>query len=584
MAVGERKFERSGLGILSQQAPYRLFGKKSNLTTLNILLAYMDQFKVLQAPAKSSRRFAWLKPIVMNGDVGQLRSEGVDQSTLYVCTDDCASDLLEEFPLAFMLVISRSGAIPDWAVRNHNRIVLIESDDRVVYVTAVLQNLFTSMLVWEGALDRIVSAHGSVADLLKEGSRAFDCFMAVTDAGFNDIAHTTDIEPPTNAFRQLVETGCYTPDMVHHIEHDVLPRCRNTRTPVLDERRNDEEPDLLHFPIYYNGDYFFHLTMACNPNVDVRAAYDLFAIFSNRLNALCSTFWDDLILINSPWHRLLTNLIDGIPMSESYIATQLALMEIPESRRFCLLCFDLSGEDTPTKRSHTYEAASSLNGGACFPFAYNGRLLVLCHTPIETGTPYSPQEFARDIESRAPLLDSLRVGISEPFDDIREIHTAVTQALLAINLSPLIDAECMLCGKKRLHYCYSFTSVFPYYLTLLALRDNELAAASIQHGMLEILAREDRETGTDIVQLLWAYLSYERNATAASKQLHMHRNTVLYHIEKIERRFSVSFDDFIMRKNLLDEFRMYFLTDGFTHEVDFDRYIHIQHYQERAIL
>jgi hypothetical protein len=76
----------------------------------------------------------------------------------------------------------------------------------------------------------------------------------------------------------------------------------------------------------------------------------------------------------------------------------------------------------------------------------------------------------------------------------------------------------------------------------------------------------------------------ERNATAASKQLHMHRNTVLYHVEKIERRFSVSFDDLIMRTNLLVEFRMYFLTDGFTRDIEYDRFAVIRRYQERQLL
>ena len=60
------------------------------------------------------------------------------------------------------------------------------------------------------------------------------------------------------------------------------------------------------------------------------------------------------------WHRVLTNLIDGVPMHENYLKTQLSLTAIPESNQFCLLCFDLNADNTPTIRSHITEAAASL--------------------------------------------------------------------------------------------------------------------------------------------------------------------------------------------------------------------------------
>ena len=583
--VQESAFSGAGSGgILSISGPYQLQGKRNALVTTSIVLAFVSRFDVLQAPSKTSKRFYWFKTIVTDEDVQMLIDEGLDASILYICTEDRAQSLLELSASAFLLVVSRTGEVPAWAVQNRNRIVLIKSNDRLIYISAILQNLFTSMLVWEGALDRIVSAHGTLAELLEEGARALGCFMAVTDAGFNNIAHTASVEPPTNAFAQLIGTGCYTPDMISHIERDVLPRYRNARTPILDERRHDGEPDLIHFPIYFSGEYFFHLVMACCEGLDPRAACDLLAVFAERFNALCATFWEDIIMVNSPWHRVLTNLIDGVPMNDSYLSTQLSLTAIPQSHQLCLLCFDLSADDTPTIRSHITEAAAALNGGSCYPFAYNGRLLVLCYATSEIGMSFSLKEFAHDIENHIPLSGRLRIGISKTFTNIEYIRTAFNQALIAINFSECIDAECILLGKKREHYCYSFDSILPYYLLVVSTHDNELVSESIKPSILEVLAEEDRASGTEIIRLLWTYLCLERNATAASKQLHMHRNTVLYHIEKIERRFSIELDDLIMRTSLLTEFRIYFLTDGFAHGIDYERYAVIRLHQERQLL
>ena len=571
-------------GVLSASSPYQLDNRKNALVTANIVLAFLERFDILQAPSKTSKRFGWLKTIVTDEDVQALAEEGPDAGILYICTEDRAPAILELSPSIFLLVVSRTGEVPAWAERNRNRIVLIASNDRLIYISAQLQNLFTSMLVWEGALDRIVSAHGTLAELLDEGARALGCFMAVTDAGFNDIAHTSTVEAPTNAFVQLVETGCYTPDMIAHIERDVLPKHRNGRAPILDERRHDGEPDLIHFPIYFNGEYFFHLSMACRPGLSLLAASDLLAVFAERFSALCATFWEDIIMVKSPWHRVLTNLIDGVPMRDSYLATQLSLTAIPQSHQLCLLCFDLSEDETPTIRSHITEAAAALNGGACYPFAYNGRLLVLCYATSEIGVSFSLNEFSRDIENHVPLTGKLRIGISKTFANIEHIRTAFNQALLAINFSECIDAECILLGKKREHYCYSFDSILPYYLIVSSMHDNALVSESINPVILKVLAEEDRASGTEIIRLLWTYLCLERNATAASKQLHMHRNTVLYHIEKIERRFSIELDDLIMRTSLLTEFRIYFLTDGFAHGIDYERYAVIRRHQERQLL
>ena len=115
------------------------------------------------------------------------------------------------------------------------------------------------------------------------------------------------------------------------------------------------------------------------------------------------------------------------------------------------------------------------------------------------------------------------------------------------------------------------------------MHDNELITYSVSDGMLETLVAEDKASGSEIVKLLWTFLCHERNATAASKQLHMHRNTVLYHIEKIEKRFAIDLDDPIMRTNLLDEFRMLFLTDGFEREIDFEKFSVLRRYQERPL-
>ena len=66
---------------------------------------------------------------------------------------------------------------------------------------------------------------------------------------------------------------------------------------------------------------------------------------------------------------------------------------------------------------------------------------------------------------------------------------------------------------------------------------------SFLFSALERLRDYDAIHHTNTLNLLRIYLENERKATVVSTQLHMHRNTVLYHISKIEHLLHISLDD-----------------------------------------
>ena len=64
-------------------------------------------------------------------------------------------------------------------------------------------------------------------------------------------------------------------------------------------------------------------------------------------------------------------------------------------------------------------------------------------------------------------------------------------------------------------------------------------------------AAVDLQHNANYIRLLAVYLHCERNASIAAKMLHVHRNTVLYHIEKIEDILEISFEEMLIRENIL---------------------------------
>jgi DNA-binding PucR family transcriptional regulator len=90
-------------------------------------------------------------------------------------------------------------------------------------------------------------------------------------------------------------------------------------------------------------------------------------------------------------------------------------------------------------------------------------------------------------------------------------------------------------------------------------RDERFLRFSFSHTIAQKLYDEDRRYGSNNYDLLWTYLVCERNATQVAERLNMHRNTVLYHIHRIEERFDLDLSQHDARERMLADFKVRFL-------------------------
>lgn len=79
----------------------------------------------------------------------------------------------------------------------------------------------------------------------------------------------------------------------------------------------------------------------------------------------------------------------------------------------------------------------------------------------------------------------------------------------------------------------------------------ELPPETLLHPMVRNLQAYDQENGTEFLETFKVYLNNRCNAAETSAQLHMHRNTLLNRIRRIEEILGQSFDDWTLRRTLL---------------------------------
>ena len=557
--------------MLSFRGERDLRGRGHSVLTLSLLMEGLKRFELLNSPRAHGRRFTWSAALVNQLDIESFKP--FDSHVLYVCNDDMARVVLDASNATFVLLVTPGAELPEWALPMRNRILAVRSDEHVLYVASVVGNLFTNMLLWEERLDRIVAERGTMAQLLNEGAVALGGFSAITDAGFNLVARTM-YDPPEGELAALVDTGCYSAKAIEHLERNVLGK-RAENALVSDDAPVIAASGAMHYLVFFERTLFFHLVVPKDPEASEEALSDLIGIFARRFEALCLSLWDDHLRVDAPWHKVLNNYLMGEEMTDAYMQVQLKQTRIPDASSFKLYCIDLSKVESSASRSEVIAAAPLLGGGEAYPLVSGGYLLVLCC--YESGAHHDEvsmrdDEIFDDLSTRCKI----RVGESRPFERLSDLRVAYMQTRIASHFAPIIERAYEFSGSGRRVLRVPFDLVLPYYLISSACRDNPLVGATVRGGLLECLSREDREQGTEYVRLLWTYLCCERNATAAAKQLYTHRNTVLYRIDKIERDHGVNLDDVVVRNLLLEEFRMYFLTDGFTRDIDYNALLEVR--------
>lgn len=280
----------------------------------------------------------------------------------------------------------------------------------------------------------------------------------------------------------------------------------------------------------------------------------MFSKFTRRVLTLCSDFWRTTVNLEAPWHRALLGLIHGDALTDEYLDVQLSATAIPTSCQFRLLCFCFDSRKTYKERSRVVEVAKGLNNGDAYPFMDRERLLVLYYSSSVDDVALSGRKIYADLEKRVFAPFGITCGASQVFFNIEDISFAYQQAFMAYSMrAPLRREFESLTGNPEMP-CYPFEHILKYYV-LTEGCNASLIDFSFRNSILERLAKEDEVDGTGIVQMIWAYLNNGRNATETAKVIHVHRNTVLYHISRLEKRFNISFDSPLLRSRMLLDFQ-----------------------------
>lgn len=242
----------------------------------------------------------------------------------------------------------------------------------------------------------------------------------------------------------------------------------------------------------------------------------------------------------------LINLLSDLHPSEKYIQRALRILsyEIREKKYIIIVRFSRQYDLDIALLLYRFQ---SLLTGELYTI-YQNQLVILCHRDKnqEIG------DFLLKNMSELALRYHLLIGISQEFFELTEIRRYYHQAEKALRYGESLDRKNT---KHPLYYFHDYTLVE----MLSICGKNETLLDFCNEKILQLM-RYDQKMHTNYFPTLYEYVENCFNVRRTAEALFIHKNTLIYRIDKIKKIINYDFTDSWENFTLYLSFRILFFT------------------------
>ena len=470
----------------------------------------------------------------------------------------------ESYPSSFFEEASESSRFsfglvsPDWA-----------EGEIAPHRVNLLYLVIRFLLDTRSLVDRLSTAageRGSFQSLVDVAESRFGCFANITDAHYRLLACTKHHQPDDEINQSLIDLG-------YHCEEHL--RRQNTMGYLLKSVASQHDakvwpPDdtfpyfLLTGVMHVSGQYAGHVLVA-HPSRPTQGEFDEFRIFLAYCERFARRSLGCISLRESPRQALVSQLASTREVDGAFARERAELLGLPVTGVFALArlaCNDAFGGQV----GHIAEDLDSRLSIEHVTFVREGQAnVLLCAASVEKlwGALVSAGKVEYGLTQATLLISDPFYRLSGLFYASREVDVVAHyegEIMLSLRAAePEGDGvRTFSNGRTRI---LSFRDAFSFYWQ--SSRDDEgLLSFVLSHLLVTSIADDDKRMAAlessekmESLALLLVFLSNERKATRVGKMCGLHRNGVLYRIQKIEKDFGIDLGDAMTREYLLASIR-----------------------------
>jgi hypothetical protein len=172
-------------------------------------------------------------------------------------------------------------------------------------------------------------------------------------------------------------------------------------------------------------------------------------------------------------------------------------------------------------------------------FTYDGKMyILLCFDSQNRDTDIFWEYQEQRLEIALAKLDTC-CGMSNKFHELSDLKYGCIQADKALELSSRAANHVTMLG-EAVRRITRYSDVGMYHVIEVFLESNPLEKY-FDSAFLE-MRKYDKEQNTKYCEILRRYLLNDRKVSVVSREMFMHRNNVIYHLNRIKERFGINYD------------------------------------------
>ena len=408
-------------------------------------------------------------------------------------------------------------------------------------VCSAVNRYLVGIREWDAEMSRLVLSNCSTQQLIELSEKVLGKYIALSDALYARVATTPHFPPLDDMSRALIETGTYPTSMIPTIERLAQDQHWHAQSKShLDQGGNAINPLPNMSRIYrLGGNYAAHLVMVSPEPIKPWQQF-LFDLLADRVGTCLDRFWQTTLPSRDKGAAFLSAIMNDSIHDPYDFKEKARLFDLPTEGVFEIAVIE-GAEECGGVAHIAHQIRTGLQ--ACRTVITDQRIYVLM-----VSAKRSSKRIATMEDELFEMVSRLKakMGLSSRFDILEYCHMGRMEADVALeygqkNFSKYLALQA---SEPYLDCVFRFNRYFPCYLVDPYADTAEfLAKYAASPNLVSRLRRADTENGTNDFGLLKVYLYFDCSVKKTADLLNMHRNTVVYRLNKIKTDYRIDLDN-----------------------------------------
>lgn len=515
--------------------------------SLNIIVDALD-------PLSPNNRILDSSSKVSSASIYNKRKKILTPDHIYV---GMLSDLFEyepDTPGVFFVAIQDKKKISDIPEGHLLNAIILEKECDILDVFEILQTLFSDITTWCEGMDFFLIRKKSIQDVLCLCEDIIGNYITITDSSFSLVAYTNGLSCDCPHTNDLIKHGYYNQEAISKFNAYRLPEFwKDANDIYVDESCAINAYPTISKVIHYNNAYFAHIVMLCNKKAPTPGLIDMFKILIDHLMVCFERQWVENNQMPHVFDGLILNLLEGNGPGPDTINERAKVSGLPSEANFRLVKISAEGSGGVMLQRLSQELQDHIPEAKVILSKSNLIMLLVQNKRHK-------DRIGQIIEMLQEILNHYRAkcGVSDAFESLLGVQLAGLQADVALQYGYRSTYPYFTSAAAKKHpRVYTYESSYPRYLMMATPESEKLSKSNAAFKTLLELYNYDQEHNTNNLELLYVYLVNDRKATDTAEITHMHRNNVIYRINRICEMVDIDLDNASTRFRLLLAYELF---------------------------